>query len=77
MTDDARPRNRVNARWLWERVPSAVRNDEEMSRIWEVAKLLWNSDISAAHTMITSAGACRLLPFLALQSACGVALRMS
>jgi hypothetical protein len=41
-----------------------VRNDEEMSRIWEVAKLLWNSDISAAHTMITSAGACRLLPFL-------------
>ena len=41
-----------------------MRNDEEMSRIWEVAKLLWNSDISAAHTMITSAGACRLLPFL-------------
>lgn len=46
----------VNARWLWERVPEAVRSDEDMCKIWAVAKLLWNSDMAAAYSLLTSPG---------------------
>jgi hypothetical protein len=45
-----------NARWLWERVPAAVKCDEEMCRIWDMAKLLWNSDMAAAYTQLANAG---------------------
>jgi len=45
-----------NARWLWERVPAAVRSDEEIIRIWGVAKLLWNNEMSAAYAQLSAAG---------------------
>ena len=45
-----------NARWLWERVPTAVKSDEEMCRIWDMAKLLWNSDMATAYTQLAHAG---------------------
>eukprot|EP00802_Teleaulax_amphioxeia_P016614 Tamp_16737.p1 GENE.Tamp_16737~~Tamp_16737.p1 ORF type:complete len:148 (+),score=41.93 Tamp_16737:259-702(+) len=45
----------VNARWLWERAPAAVRSDEDMGKLWEVAKLFWNSDMAAAYAHLASA----------------------
>ena len=54
---------RVSARWLWERVPEAVRSDEDMSRIWEVAKLLRNGDMQPAYAQLANAGTAFVSPF--------------
>jgi len=37
-------------------VPAAVRSDEEIIRIWGVAKLLWNNEMSAAYAQLSAAG---------------------
>jgi hypothetical protein len=54
--DHAHAARSVNARWLWERAPAAVQGDEDMGKLWEVAKILWNSDMAAAYTQLASAG---------------------
>ena len=41
------PFNRVNARWLWERMPDAVKQDPELVELWRIARLLWKQDPSA------------------------------
>lgn len=46
----------MNARWLWERIPPAVRSDDEICRMWEVAKLLWNGDMPAAYVKLANSG---------------------
>jgi hypothetical protein len=33
-----------------------VQGDEDMGKLWEVAKILWNSDMAAAYTQLASAG---------------------
>ncbi|EKX39760.1 hypothetical protein GUITHDRAFT_154365 [Guillardia theta CCMP2712] len=37
----------VNARWLWERMPDAVKQDPELIELWKIARLLWKQDPSA------------------------------
>uniref|UniRef100_A0A7S0DU88 CSN8/PSMD8/EIF3K domain-containing protein n=1 Tax=Hanusia phi TaxID=3032 RepID=A0A7S0DU88_9CRYP len=37
----------VNARWLWERMPDAVKQDPEIIELWKIARLLWKQDPSA------------------------------
>ena len=54
--DQAHAARSVNARWLWERAPAAVQRDEDMGKLWEVAKILWSSDMAAAYTQLASAG---------------------
>ena len=33
-----------------------MQGDEDMGKLWELAKLLWNSDMAAAYTQLASAG---------------------
>jgi hypothetical protein len=33
-----------------------VQRDEDMGKLWEVAKILWSSDMAAAYTQLASAG---------------------
>ena len=37
-----------------------MQGDEDMGKLWEVAKLLWNSDMAAAYTQLASAGNSKL-----------------
>mmetsp|Transcript_7821 Transcript_7821/g.15715 ORF Transcript_7821/g.15715 Transcript_7821/m.15715 type:complete len:202 (+) Transcript_7821:77-682(+) len=48
------PNDLVNARWLWERAPAAVKSDPEMQRVWEVVKLLWNQKLPEAYQLLLS-----------------------
>mmetsp|Transcript_39555 Transcript_39555/g.77458 ORF Transcript_39555/g.77458 Transcript_39555/m.77458 type:complete len:202 (-) Transcript_39555:81-686(-) len=43
----------VNARWLWERMPEAIKADGEVQAAWKVAQLLWKRDLKSAYSALT------------------------
>lgn len=47
--------HRCNAKFLWKRIPSDIKaGDEELKRIWLVAKRMWKRDWPAVHVALNT-----------------------
>lgn len=44
----------VNARWLWERMPEAVKGDAELIAVWGAAQHLWKDELGEAYKVLST-----------------------
>eukprot|EP00284_Hemiselmis_tepida_P013484 CAMPEP_0174929754 /NCGR_PEP_ID=MMETSP1355-20121228/28604_1 /TAXON_ID=464990 /ORGANISM="Hemiselmis tepida, Strain CCMP443" /LENGTH=160 /DNA_ID=CAMNT_0016175985 /DNA_START=18 /DNA_END=496 /DNA_ORIENTATION=- len=43
----------VNARWLWDRMPEALKGDPELQAVWKVAQHLWKRELRDAYAILS------------------------